>query len=734
MCALRSSRASSASSLSSKFASMAKSAASYALSDKDYQYQQGQITPVEYLKFLDGQLGKSASGTSSYLSLVKKVNSVTLDKQQNEVDAQISQGKADPAEMVPILQQRIIDENIQEGTPLYNQIQGSIMSYNDRSVDYKKSAVYNAYQALREQDAGAADKQWEDYLATLPNQYMNERNIATAQSNYDEFKVQRVKNDVGRSINQTELSLLANGSDTLAKKAMMSKVYGELYQKAVEAGLPEFADSLLAKQYSANDAYTNALAAAAKKDKTAEIKNINDQIRQQNIALGNIRPTDVQPYQDAMMAKVNLLFAKQAAVSDDPTQLAVVNDQLDSLGFASSDMKTANGIEVKAGEYIGNKDPMDILNKVQNGMADPALKNQWAAQNQFDSKNPQNDSYILTYDKGKWEFKQITLKNLSANGADITFEGEKTGNVTPGSDVPPTNYVYDPNDNVYYKITFSTKDDGTHLYYIDKPGYDANGQPKKESVDFNGDAPVILGKEISNGIFRKEKADGGFDFYQTDRKNSVKPVTIEEATKLSAQPVDVLLEGSKSAVDQKIVESTGSLRKELNALNPDNPNVSKIKALIDNAKADEAQKALEKAKTESMMVKPAAPAGGLPTPLDQLPVSKPQASAPNIVPGNTGTYISPTEAIAATKPKPISAVAKAAGKPVDPGNFAALGAIQEIAPGYYRRLKADGGFDFVKGNPGAVTGGNISAEDLAKETRTIVDKVKDPNATKFSLL
>ena len=689
--ALRASRSTSTSSLLSKFASAAKSAASYQDAKMADDYSTGAITSEEYKSYLTAKKKSLTPGTSSYLSLTKRLRSVEADISQNELQTKVDLGLADPADLADVISQRVVDEGILEGTPEYNRILKAVVNLRDQSVNYEKRQKAQEYKEMSRVDPSMADKMWDDYLSSLPSRYSSQILVESAQRDAENFHATRVKSEIARAINQTSKELKAQGIRGSSYYAAMRDVYNQGAGIAEQNGLIDYANTLISYAATSNQSYASAadseikssgykdaqLAAARTYDLKQQLKEAEKSGDMQ--LLNDLNNQIISNLQ--LEAEINNNINKPDVATTKKNEVSTYTDNLTKL--ASTFKITPDGRVLSQGVIFPDGEMYEAI--------------------------PQKGDYILHKNaKGEVEFKEIN--QINSDGS-FTFEGQAEigadGNKAP-------NFVIDTVTGQAVEVNY---DGTTGKFYIQ--------DAEKGNIDVAPDKSGknhILGEEMGGGVYRNVKADGGYDFVKYDGKNA-EPILLDKAVEESKkQPTD-LLAGSTSKDDQKILEYLKNpVAYDINQLNPNNPNVGVLKDLLKNQETAEKQRAEAQKALEAQQAEQAKTA--LPTPSDL--VSGIQQNAP--VPTPEPVYVPPTQLIA---PKPVEPQPAYTPQGV---NFQAAQP-QKIADGYWRVPKPDGGFDFVKSPtmPSGL-GGNISVDDLARETRIAKKLLLDKKTTSFKLI
>lgn len=279
----------------------------------------------------------------------------------------------------------------------------------------------------------------------------------------------------------------------------------------------------------------------------------------------------------------------------------------------------------------------------------------------------------------------VTTKKISMVNGDFTFEAE-------GWNKSEKKMAVDPETGQMVEVLkkgITQKDLSGKEYQVEEDYItDANGNQIKVVKDEN-DNYIPLGERIGeSNVYKNKKADGGYDFVNFDGTKASR-IDVFKASEYSNQKIGELLKGSSVKADQDILQKYGEI-----------------------VYTEKLNKELERQKQIQVDL----------SKLNQTPIVK-QVADMIENPTSTPTYVSPTELL-----RPKASSNPPINQPIPASNVATLMRVETIAPGYTRKRKEDGGFDYFKGTS------TISVDDLARETGTIKSKLLDPNATSFKII
>lgn len=708
--AIRSSRQSNTSSILSKFQTMANQATAYNDAKMANDYNNGLITGTDYLEYLNKRKGSTSANTTAGLGLSKKIKSVETDLKQNKLQTQIDLGEEDPIKMANLLSERVVDEGIIEGTPEYNSILKAVVNLKDQSVNFDKKKKLQEYKEMKVIDPSQADKMWDDYLQTLPDKLSNQIAIQNAQNESENFHTTRIKSELARAINETKTNLEQSGITGSSLHSAMRDAYSEASKIAADNGLMDYANTLDNYAFTSNQNAQNAAETEMNKATTQDIK------------LANAQTWDISKQ------------IEQAKKSGDLNLLKDLNSQL------ITSMELEKTLNEKAGKLdqvaaIDAKIPAvnDEIKKLQSTFLvnpDGTISPRENPDGSLDV--PQKGDYIMVRD-AQGNTTQKTINDISAydpNNANAPMEFTTENWTKDKNGDWVKNMVVDPRTGFFDVINVDPKTG--EEYVQDQAGNNIRVKKDKEGN------PIMLGEEIGqgSGVYRMPKADGGYEFTVYEDGKDATKIDAYTASEKANLPVSEVLKGSASKVDQDTISKMGNtivtpeirktmgLQSIVSGLNQKSTGVQTINKLLTGT-METANKQKEAINKATELAKANEPKSVLPNVVNNLGGVTPPEPVSAPIPGNVGTYVSPTEAFAPTPTQ----VAPPTTQPIAPSNFAVLGKQDVIAPGYIRKRKPDGGFDFVKEGFG-----NISVEDLARETGTVKAKLLDPNAKSFKLI
>jgi hypothetical protein len=544
--ALRSSGVSK-SSIISKFNSSNSNALAYKQAAEDYAYSNGQILPADYLDILNKRAKTAARGTTASLAVKKKIDSVKNDVSIGAIEDQIRRGDKDPMDIIPLLDEKIRNEGIQEGTPAYNDILNKAVQANDDSIKRRISMAKDKWTQDSERDRGMADETYLSTVQELIGGIQNNFSRSSLVNDLGSFVQDAQKRQVDDQIAAIRRNFRETGADQTAagKRAYAETLYG-YSQQLREAGLNEKADQVYDQYLSANESYTNSLKGEGGKSLRSEVSTLTNEL--QSTPPRN-KEEYKEKYEQLLQAKKELAQYYYRSGDD---RADTVADDLMGMGYNPDTDKF---------------DPAIIDERRRNGVSvsDNAIR-RTAVENMYTGEGgqaPERGMTVPVMEDGVLKFKTITgapQVGTTPDGRDlydVQFEGLRvTDKDKNNTEFERDGYVQDE-DGVWYKIMKETKPNGQKIFYINNKYSD---KKTDKNIGFSADGTAALLPEQQFGAkdgkvyYREQAENGGWNFKEYDSTTGLlNDVDYKKVDSATGMGVTKVLEGSQNPEDNAII-------------------------------------------------------------------------------------------------------------------------------------------------------------------------------------
>jgi len=613
----------------------------------------------------------SYGGSSSSLtSFVKGIANQAAAYKDSNMAYQYSSGQLTPEKYLEYITSRMKTMNQKTTTFItwskkYDEVQKN-MTDDQASMRYQSGqdtpAEYAKYlkdRVLTRYQEGTPDYQ---NIALKIDQL----NTAQQKSDHSDFRMQKLY----------EISQLGddNGSKLRSKMDMYQQIMSDAQQDGDEGAYYRAATALNNTQVT----YQNFLQAAGTKAQVSEKKALNAEVsaaeRQFDIGIAN-KTSDVTDLGDKYLQTI--LKAVNSGVMDE-SALTSLQYKMNDMGYAGA--QDDNGM-IGLGQFVGTaltKTDSKRLKAYQ--AAQPFSQLSPEQQQMFGGNSRFGAGEALYGDSLKQAVSDVSSGKVNPSslvGRDIKVWNGVTGQyeIHTINAADMASGVFDPQ-NVFINMQ-----DGTAYAVQSSPldiGGVSMGNSKKIIMGFNAMGKPISFKLDANG--NPTADESGFDPNQ---------ILAESPYSKDLSQVGTGLIAEKQAADKKAAEEALAAAQ---------------KAEQDRINAETNQKNSD-----------AAALANRPAPM-VAPVAPPAASATNFFDMRQNLQV---PAIPFTSTSPLET--KFPGF-VAPTTAVGMGNIEQVAPGYQRIKKSDGGFDFVKQGFG-----NISVDDLAREAKVDKNALLNPN-------